>query len=85
MEFTQENLKYLILVALEDHGYYDALWGREGGKDAREQKGYYEGYAQALLDIYEVEDFYKSEEAVAAYEKGQDNYYNQDDDDTEDE
>lgn len=84
MEITPENLKYMVLAAIEDNGYYDALWGHKGGKEAREEKGYYQGYADAFLTVYGVKDFHNSPEALEAYQKGKDRYYNQDDENEED-
>lgn len=77
MKYTDDQLKIKVLDALTDNGYYSAKWGEEGGKDAREDKGYYQGRADTLLEIYGVDGFRKSQEAKNAYNEGQSRYYNE--------
>lgn len=80
MKYSDEQLKFMVLLAIEDTGYYDSLWGEQGGKEAREEKGYYNGYADALLSMYDVDDdFAFSEEAKNAYNAGVDKYENEED------
>lgn len=84
LKYTDEQFKTIVLAALEDAGYYSELWGDQGGKEAREKKGYFKGRSDALLMIYGVEGFEKSIEGKAAYARGKNRYYD-DSDDNEDE
>lgn len=70
MKYNDKELKEMVLKALYDAGYYTERWREEGGKDAREDKGYYNGVKDALLRVYTVENFNNAQEAITAYNNG---------------
>ena len=76
MKYNEEQLKALVLEALEECGYHDEKWGQQGESQDREDKGYYNGKSQALLTVYGIEGFQESKEARAAYQAGVNKYNN---------
>jgi hypothetical protein len=75
MKYTDEQLKARLLAALENSAYYSDLWGNEGGKEAREDKGYYNGQADLMIELYG--ELITDEEASIAYQAGEDRYANE--------
>ena len=80
MRYTEEQLKRVVLAALEDAGYYHSQWVESGTNEDKEKKCYYNGRADSLVMIYGVQDFENTEEAKAAYSRGKNRYYNDNDD-----
>lgn len=78
MKYTNEQLKARLLQALEDSAYYSAKWGNDGGKEAREDKGYYNGQADLMVELYA--ELITKEEANIAYQAGEDRYDSENED-----
>lgn len=77
MKYTDEQFKARLLKALENSAYYSEKWGIEGGKEARESKGYYQGQADLMLELCGGSNVISIEKGRKAIQNGKDKYHSE--------
>jgi hypothetical protein len=77
MKYTEEELKKVLLKSLEKLGYYSEANDQEDHSSNREEHQYHMGRYHALAEVYGVENFFYTPEAVIAYNKGVSKYKNE--------
>jgi hypothetical protein len=74
MEYTDAEIKTMLLISLEEYGYYYAAWVDTGSEENKVDSAYHQGQSVILGKFYSIRNFRTTKEGRLAFQKGEDKY-----------